>query len=204
MRASPPGRPPLDRDRIVRAALELVDADGLEAASMRRLARALGVTPMALYNHVGGRGDLLDGIADLVAREMAPVGGGEGWQARIAGWAHGMRAAYLAHPNAVAVVQRTQATTPALTAPARAVVASLEGARFTPDEARAGWAAVVALVNGHVAYQLSGHMAAGEPVDFDAAFALATDALLTGLAARLPSSPPRLGEHEVGPDQDAA
>lgn len=168
----------LDRERVLAAALALVDDAGLDALSMRRLAERLGVTPMALYRHVPGRRALLDGIADLVAREMAPAPGDGDRRAEVRAWAVAMRAAYLAHPHAVPAVQSTRATTPALLAPMRGVTGALEAAGFAPEAARAGWAAVVALVNGHVGHQLGGHM---EALDHDAAFALAIDALLAGL-----------------------
>ena len=65
-------RAPLTRERILRAALELADAGGLEALSMRRLGDALGYEAMSLYNHVANKDDVLDGILDLVLAEMEP------------------------------------------------------------------------------------------------------------------------------------
>lgn len=60
----------LHRDLIVRRALELADAEGLEAVSFRRLATDFGVTPMALYRHVADRDDLLAAMNDLVLAEI--------------------------------------------------------------------------------------------------------------------------------------
>lgn len=185
MRARRPADRGLDRERVLLAALELIDAEGLQALTMRRLAGALGVTPMALYNHVAGRHELLDGVADLVAREMAPVDAGGDWRERVSAWANGIRAAYLAHPNAVPAVQGTRTITAALLAPAHEVTTALEDGGFSAVDARAGWIAVVALVNGHVGYQLGGHMSAeGDRADFDAAFSFAVELLLTGLEER--------------------
>jgi AcrR family transcriptional regulator len=65
-------RKPLSRERILAAALELVDERGVEALSMRRLGQALGYEAMSLYNHVSNKDDLLDGILDLVLAEMKP------------------------------------------------------------------------------------------------------------------------------------
>lgn len=62
----------LDIDRIIRAAVELADAEGVEAVSMRRVAQALGVGTMSLYTYVPGKADLLDAMADLVAAEVEP------------------------------------------------------------------------------------------------------------------------------------
>src|SRR5262252_10785844 len=65
-------RKPLSRERILAAALELVDEQGIEALSMRRLGQSLGYEAMSLYNHVANKDDLLDGILDLVLAEMEP------------------------------------------------------------------------------------------------------------------------------------
>jgi AcrR family transcriptional regulator len=66
-------RKPLNRERILSAALELVDAEGIEALSMRKLGQSLGYEAMSLYNHVANKDDLLDGILDLVLTEMEPT-----------------------------------------------------------------------------------------------------------------------------------
>lgn len=66
-------RKPLSRERILAAALELVDEQGIDALSMRKLGQALGgYEAMSLYNHVANKDDLLDGILDLVLAEMEP------------------------------------------------------------------------------------------------------------------------------------
>jgi AcrR family transcriptional regulator len=66
-----PERPPLTRDRIVAAAVELADEHGVAWLSMRKLAAHLGYEVMSLYNHVANKDDLLDGMVDLVAGDMA-------------------------------------------------------------------------------------------------------------------------------------
>ena len=65
-------RKPLNRERILDTALALVDEEGIEALSMRKLGQALGYEAMSLYNHVANKDDLLDGILDLVLAEMDP------------------------------------------------------------------------------------------------------------------------------------
>src|SRR5581483_11536663 len=65
-------RKPLNRERVLNAALELVDEQGIDALSMRKLGQALGYEAMSLYNHVSNKDDLLDGILDLVLAEMDP------------------------------------------------------------------------------------------------------------------------------------
>jgi len=71
-------RKPLSRERILAVALELVDEQGIDALSMRKLGQSLGYEAMSLYNHVVNKDDLLDGILDLVLAEMElpdPTGG---------------------------------------------------------------------------------------------------------------------------------
>lgn len=62
-------RIPLSRDRILRTGLDLADASGLEALTMRRLGNELGYEAMSLYRHIANKDDLLDGMLDLVLAE---------------------------------------------------------------------------------------------------------------------------------------
>jgi AcrR family transcriptional regulator len=78
----PKGR--LTLDQITRVAIEVADADGLSAVSMRRLAEQLGVTAMSLYTYVPGKAELIDLMLDTVYGETArPEDVGEGWRARL-------------------------------------------------------------------------------------------------------------------------
>lgn len=69
-RSTPRRRPALTRGEIVAAALEIANADGLDAVSMRRVASRLGVGAMALYTHVDSKDDLLDLMTDALAEEV--------------------------------------------------------------------------------------------------------------------------------------
>ena len=60
----------MSRERVLRAAVELADRSGIEALSMRKLARELGVEAMTLYYYVANKNDLVEGMADLVAAEI--------------------------------------------------------------------------------------------------------------------------------------
>lgn len=71
--------PPLTRARIVRAALRLVDEHGLTALTMRALATELEVSPMALYNHVADKEELLDLMLDLMLGEVDCTDTGGDW-----------------------------------------------------------------------------------------------------------------------------
>jgi AcrR family transcriptional regulator len=76
-------RAPLTRERILGAAMSLADADGLEALTMRRLARTIGFEAMSLYYYTPNKDDIIDGIVDLVVCEIelpSPTGD---WKAAI-------------------------------------------------------------------------------------------------------------------------
>lgn len=76
-------REPLSKDRVLRAAMELADREGIEALSMRRLASELGVEAMSLYYHVKSKNDILDGIVDLALGEVDPPSGGSDWKSAV-------------------------------------------------------------------------------------------------------------------------
>ena len=98
-RAKRSSRPALDREAIVRAALGIIDTDGVDALSLRRLATSLGVTPMSLYWHVADKAELLELVGNAVLDEVVlpdPVGG---WQEQLRGVHLAMFDAFLRHPN---------------------------------------------------------------------------------------------------------
>jgi AcrR family transcriptional regulator len=76
-------RVPLSRERVLRAGLELADASGVEALTMRRLGEELGFEAMSLYRHVANKQDLLDGMLDLVLAEWQLPEGDDNWQEAI-------------------------------------------------------------------------------------------------------------------------
>ena len=91
-------RTPLSRDRILRAGIRLADRQGIDALSMRRLATALRVEAMSLYNHVVSKDDLLDGMVNRVVGEITlPALGGD-WKATMRARAHSALAVMTAHP----------------------------------------------------------------------------------------------------------
>ena len=78
----------ITRQVVLAAALEIIDAGGAGALSMRRLARALGRDPMILYRHAPDKAALLDGVAEAVERgdDMGALGpGGEAQPGKAAG-----------------------------------------------------------------------------------------------------------------------
>ena len=94
----------LTRAGIVTAAVELADAEGLAALSMRSVAQRLGVTPMSLYNHVANKEELLNGMVDAVFAEFyAPVPGAE-WRSELRRRAVTARETLKRHPWAVGLM----------------------------------------------------------------------------------------------------
>ncbi|MBE1876714.1 TetR/AcrR family transcriptional regulator [Myceligenerans pegani] len=79
-------KPALSVERIVQAAMELADAEGLAAVSMARIAEAVGYTPMALYRHVAGKEELLVLMSDAVAADLPDIPTDVGWRAGLEAW----------------------------------------------------------------------------------------------------------------------
>ena len=134
------GRPPrgatrLTRESIIEATLEVVDADGIDAVSMRTVARTLGVDAKSLYNHVRGKDDLLDAVAEQLLGGLvfpAPTGDLRGDLRAIA---YGFRQGALLHPAAAPLVLTRQLSSWEGLAPVEAVVSVLLRAGCPPDEA---------------------------------------------------------------------
>jgi AcrR family transcriptional regulator len=87
---------PLSRERIVRAAVTLADAEGLDAVSLRKVAAALDAGPMRLYRYAGTKDELLALMVDAVYAEI-PLPAGPTWQDVLRSIAHGIRQAALEH-----------------------------------------------------------------------------------------------------------
>jgi TetR/AcrR family transcriptional regulator, tetracycline repressor protein len=97
-------RTPLTREQVLRAALAYVDELGLDALSMHKLGARLGVRAMSLYNHVDGKGGLLDGLVELLWSDMASVGGASDWRQRLRDLAVAVRTTLARHPAAAPLV----------------------------------------------------------------------------------------------------
>jgi len=105
-------REPLTKERILRAAVALVDVGGVESLSMRRIAQELGVVPMALYKHVANKDEMLDGMVDVVVGEIDPPLEGADWKTAIRERVLSARRALLRHPWASRVIESRTAPTP--------------------------------------------------------------------------------------------
>ena len=158
------GKEPLTRERILEAALSLVDGEGIEALSMRRLAKELGVDPMAIYHHLPKKRALLRALIEQVFSEMRVPGLVEtgSWQERVRAWACAFRDVARAHPKLVPhLATYPEAATVATLESTEELYAALEAAGMPPIQIFGAVGAVVDYVNGFALAEASG--ALGEP-----------------------------------------
>ncbi len=118
-------RRPLDQMRILRAAVEFIDVNGLGKLTMRRLGAHLGVEAMALYRYVPGREQLLDGVVEMVMDELyetTNVGGrSTSWQEYLQMQAHAVRTIAVKHPRIFPLVATRPPSAPWLRPPLRSL-----------------------------------------------------------------------------------
>ena len=124
-------RAPLNRERVLRAAMALADAGGVESLSMRKLAKELGVEAMSLYNHVANKDDILDGLVDFVFAEIEPPASGADWRTAMRGRAISTREALRRHPWAIGLMEARSKPGPANLAAHEAVLKCLREAGFS-------------------------------------------------------------------------
>jgi TetR/AcrR family transcriptional regulator, tetracycline repressor protein len=186
-----PGRPRtgerhLDRTAILEAGLRIVDRDGIEALTMRRLAAALGVNPMSIYHHVpGGKAAVLSGLIEQVFSQMrvTPPAGRSRWQDQVKDAARAYRRVLRAHPDlALRIVADTGAVAQAVVAAGEPFYAALERTGLPP---RSVFDAVNLLVDFIHGFML------GEASNPSATFDLGPD-LLERLGALPPGTAPAL------------
>jgi AcrR family transcriptional regulator len=136
-RANRRGRPQdtLNRERVLRAAVELADERGIDALTMRELASRLGVEGASLYNHVDSKGDLLDGMTDLVAAEIEVPSELQDWKEVMRRRAISARDVFALHPWASAIMDSREHNGPAQLAYADRVLGTLLTAGFSPRAA---------------------------------------------------------------------
>ena len=203
-----PRTPVLNRERIHQGALRIVDAEGLDGLSMRRLAAELGVRAPSLYGHVASKEDLLHAVANEVmdAVDVSAFESGD-WQRGLRVWARSYRAALATHPNLVPFLAYGPARREASLRAADAVHGGLVGAGWPPRYATMIGASTKYLVVGAAMGSFSRGFEDDVQIYVDrypnlvdapslrehadeidaASFELALDAFLAGLAALYPT-----------------
>jgi AcrR family transcriptional regulator len=106
-------RETLTRQRVLEAAVELADREGVDAVSMRRLGQELGIEAMSLYTHVRSKEDLLDGMVEVAFGEVPSPARDSGWKAALRRTILDARDVLLRHPWAPGVIE-TRRTTPCI------------------------------------------------------------------------------------------
>jgi AcrR family transcriptional regulator len=148
------------RGAMLAAALDIIDRDGIEGLTMRRLARALDRDPMILYRHAPNKAALLDGVAEIVLAQLRVDSADPDWAAQLRAVARRFRALALAHPHVVPlIVTRPLATPLALRPPGTLrpledILALLTSARFSRPDALHIYRALFGFLHGHVLNEL--------------------------------------------------
>lgn len=149
------GRPPrtpegglLSRELILREALALIEEEGVAAVSMRKVARRLGVDPMSLYNHVESKGELLDGVADLLLSSIPAIAPGPDLRESMRTLARTFRTVMLKHPHAASLVIARSVESSAALSTMESALGPLLSAGFPPELAVHGVRTVLAYLLG--------------------------------------------------------
>jgi AcrR family transcriptional regulator len=159
----------LDRQRIVQAAIDFIDAHGLAALTMRRLGSSLGVEAMALYRYVPGREDLLDGVVDAVVETLFDAEDGDdiflddhaGWQDYLMRLGHGVRRIALAHPSVFPLIASRPPAAPWVRPPLRSLrivesfLGTLSAGGFSDQAAVAAYRAYTSFLLGHLLLEVT-------------------------------------------------
>jgi AcrR family transcriptional regulator len=126
-------RTPLNRERVLRAAVAFADESG-GSLSMRKLGEALGVEAMSLYNHVANKDELLDGMVDQVFSEIHMPSGGADWKTAMRERAISAREVLSRHRWAIRLMQSRSSPGPATLRHHDAVIGSLRQGGFSIEE----------------------------------------------------------------------
>jgi AcrR family transcriptional regulator len=146
-------KPGLSVERIVRAAIEVADAEGVDALSMRRVADKLGVGTMSLYRYVPGKGELIDLMLDTVLAESgSPADEPAEWRARLESMAVSSWRLYHEHPWMLLVTERHPVMGPTEMEGFESVLRAVSGLGLTPSEMYGAVALVDSFVRGMARY----------------------------------------------------
>ncbi|HET6734653.1 TetR/AcrR family transcriptional regulator C-terminal domain-containing protein [Mycobacterium sp.] len=141
---------------ILQTALRIVDRDGVDGLSMRRLSDALGRDPVMLYRHVANKAAVLDGVVEIVLEQLSVNTTDPDWADQLRTVARDFRQLALAHPNVVPLlVTRPLATPlgqrpPGMLRPLEDVLALLTSAGFTGEDALNAYRVLFGFLYGHI------------------------------------------------------
>lgn len=131
--ATPRPRIPLNRERVLDAAVAFADANGIESLSMRKLGEELGVEAMSLYNHVKNKDDLLNGMVDTILGEIDMTPGGSDWKSCLRHRILSARSALVDHPWASRVIESRTDMSPTMISYYDGIIGILRDGAFSMD-----------------------------------------------------------------------
>ena len=152
----------LVRSEILTAALRLIDRDGLEGLNMRALGQELGVRGMSLYHHVSGKDVILDGVVELIFKELELPSKPEKWDRALKAGFVAFRRVLLAHPAAVPLFLARTVSSPEALALVERSLRTLREAGFDDVAAIDGHRVLMTFTTGYAMSEVS---LLGEPVD---------------------------------------
>jgi AcrR family transcriptional regulator len=146
---------PLNVQRAVRVALVIADDEGLDAVTMRRLARELDVEAASLYHHVKGKSEILDGLVEVVAAEIEPPLPSPNWRTAITQRAHNTRASLRRHRWAVSLMASRTTPGPATLGLLETGIRCLREGGFSVRQAAHAISVVDSYVHGFVLQEVN-------------------------------------------------
>jgi AcrR family transcriptional regulator len=149
-------REKLSRDRVVDAALRIMDTEGLDAVTMRRVGRELGVEAMSLYNHVRDKDDLMNGIREFVLSQFMDPGTEGPWEERARLAARTWRQVLRSHPNTLILMSESKGPgmTPGAIRPTEITLRLLLETGLSEDDAVKAFCAFGGFIIGFVMFEI--------------------------------------------------
>jgi AcrR family transcriptional regulator len=147
-------RVPLNRERVLEAAVAIADRDGIAALSMRRLGRELGVEAMSLYNHVAGKEDLERGIVEVVLAEIESPRPGRDWKTEIRSTAVSSHDAFVRHRWSCSLLTQGSGVSRVRMEWMEAVLATFRKAGFSPNLTHHAYHAIDSHITGFTLWQV--------------------------------------------------
>ncbi|MFB7877857.1 TetR/AcrR family transcriptional regulator C-terminal domain-containing protein [Nocardia sp. NPDC056064] len=151
---------PVTRESVLAAALVIIDRDGVDGLSMRRLAEAVGRDPMIIYRHLPNKAAVLDGVAEAVFAELEVDAIDDDWTGQLRSVARSFRALALRHPKVVPLLVTRPLSTPlgsrprAMVRPLEDILGLLTRAGFAGSDALHVYRALFGFLYGHVLNEL--------------------------------------------------
>ena len=189
---------PLTRERILRTAMELADEQGLAALTMRALARRLDRKPMAVYHHVRGKEEILDGLVDMVFAQIQDPRPGREWREEMSARCHSARSVLGKHPWVIALMESRTNPGPATIKHHDAVIGTLRQGGFSVALTAHAYALIDSYLYGFAVQE------AGLPGEADAVDELAEELMADLPVEQYPHFVELTVEHVLQPGYDFA